>query len=246
MERLYTKDMTRDQPYISSLFTPVGNAYITRAPVKVLVPERFLARDLIFIENGTVKVIAYYACVHNGKYSIQRDPIYQVLTPTKISECLVDDTHRNIMLEWEEGTTYMPERTMIQTEEFMYDVLDEFFIKGNIPWFLNYIDRGSVFDGAKEYAGSNIGENMVIVKLLAAEISKKIGDRSIPFRYSINSLRDAELRPDTTGLNDLVEAFKSTLAKLAGGYSGSDGIRNAINNPYFGNTPIGNVLTDRI
>lgn len=101
-------------------------------------------------------------------------------------------------------------------DSFLYDLFDEFFIKGNIPWFLDYDDVNDLLLETKKYAGSNIGKNPLAFEILTSIIARDPNDKKQFFR----KLDNTKKKPTYVGLNNIYYSYTTTGARLVGGYYG--------------------------
>jgi len=205
-----------------NVFVTKGNMIITTKDIKVVFPERYKAINLVEL-GSVVKIVNIYSVLDDNKnYVTSIAPVYNFLTPTNIQEVMIDDT-LNIMLEFEAGTVFATNNKLVRNESFMFNIFDEFFIKGKIPWFLQYDQISNLFLEAKKYAGSKIGDNPLTMEIIAAIISRNEQNKQQYYRQNMKGI------PVHVGLNNIYYSFDNTSAKLVGAYFGA-GVSSAIVN----------------
>ena len=102
----------------------------------------------------------------------------------------------------------------------MYDIFDEFFVQGNVPWYLNYDDLSNIFIESKKYANSNIGSDPLAFEILSSIVTRSSEDKKVYYRHLITSGNN-KIKPDYVGLNNPYYSFDNTGAKLIGSRFGA-------------------------
>lgn len=241
MDKIDTGSLNRKPELFKSYFKNVGDAVIVTENVKVMFPERYVNLGLAFIGNS-INVVGIYALLDSkGNYSVVMSPIFQDLSPYNVSEVVIDDRIYKV-LYFNAGDVFMETRTLVKNDDFMYDIFSEFFIKGNIPWYLDYEDISDIFKESKKYAGSNIGDNPLTMEIISSVIARFKDDKNIRIRNTIeNNVDKNKANPAYIGLNDIYYAFDNTGARLVGGYYGA-GVTTAIMDPETKPTTISDLL----
>jgi len=228
---------TRNPTRVMSAMKKVDNMYIAVEDVCVMFPERYLDREMAFIDNGEVKLAGIYAIgLDTGDYAVHTAIVMETLTPSDIVNYTHIDGDIYVCLIFEKDTVLMPDNTVPKLDVVSKDIFTEFYSKGNIPWFLNYNDIANLFRDAKSTSGSNMGEDFTTFEILASLLFRDSEDLTMPIRYS-----DGKIDYTTIGLNNIVYGYSSTDAKLVGGYF-SAGITNAMVLPESAPTALGDAL----
>lgn len=231
-------NLKRNPKIISSYFKIVGETTLTTENIKVLVPTRYLDKKLCIITNS-VKVLSVYMVIDNkNNYGIVSAPIMQDITPVNISNVSLDGVPY-IELEFNKGDVFIPNNNLIMSDTFMYDIFDEFYIKGNVPSFLDYMDVRNLMLETKKYANSNIGNNPLIFELFTSIISRDPKNKKVYYRNMKS--RTNKTRPTYVGLSNIYYSYDNTGAKLIGGYFG-EGITTAIVEPETRSSDVSNIL----
>jgi len=241
MLELDINKLKRNDEIIKSYFKVVGDITLTTKDIKIMFPSRYVNRGLASL-GTTVKVLSIYAVIdtENDIYSVCVAPIIQPVLPYNISEITINGDLYTI-LDFKEGDVVIPNNNLVVSDGFMYELYDEFYIKGNIPWFITYDNVSNLLTETNLYAGSNIGSNMLTFEILAATISRDMYDKDKPYRLSINSNKDKDKQPAYVGLNNIIFSYDTTVAKLVGGYFGY-GVTVALVSPEKTTSNISDIL----
>jgi hypothetical protein len=224
---------------IKKLFKTSGNAITVLEELTVMFPERYEAQELAFI-GSTVKTVSIFAVVDSKKnYAVVLAPVYIELSPMNITSIDVDGTV-NKVLEFQKGGIFSGNTNLIINEDFMYNLFDEFFLKGKIPWFLSYEHISNLFMEAKKYAGSKLGGNPLAMEILTAIISRVEGNKEVFFRQVLES-SNSKKKKTHVGLNNIYYSFDNTNSKINGSYYGS-GVSASVINPESKTTKVADVL----
>jgi len=230
MDTLEIEHLTRDDEAIKKCFKIIkGRSIVALEDIKVIFPTRFINRQLAVIDT-VVKVMGIYAIVYEDKYAIYNKLASHTLTPYNVTDSVLDTETADIaykVLHFRKGEVYMPDIEVMKTNTLIYNVFDELFTKGNIPWYMGYHDVANVLSSAKEQTGSGIGDNPINLEVLTALIARSRTDKSIPYRHTVDKQKD---KPAFIGLNSIYYAFDNTGSKLIGGYFGP-GVVTAITTP---------------
>nr|DAX15854.1 MAG TPA: hypothetical protein [Caudoviricetes sp.] len=208
----------------------VGDQTIATDEIRIIFPERFTSKGLCSLDKIT-NLISYYCIADkNDNYAITNDPVFQTFQPDKISminiKDLPDSNKSYIMLKFNKDSTVIVNNQLVQDTSIMFNILDEFYNNGKIPWYMNYEDIANIFLNSKKYAGSNVGNDPVGFELLSSLISKdKTGLR--PYKDILTKREDIFTQKVVyTKLAD-VQSFRDTASKLIGNYF-KDGLASAL------------------
>jgi acid stress-induced BolA-like protein IbaG/YrbA len=220
--------LTRDAPSVLANFKEKDNRLYALKPCSIQIPKRFSDRNLAGISTD-VFIYGIYALIVEDKYAVSNVTAMVQINPTKITTVKVKGTEYH-NFQFDAGTAVISNLDVVKRNLLIYNVLDEFIIKGKIPWYLNYDDLGQLFDRAKNYADSNVGLVPEIFELIVSMISRTHQDRTKYFRTSINSPADINKTPEYVALSSVFYSSTNTLNKLAGNYF-SDGVASALVTP---------------
>jgi len=241
MDKLNISGLKRNPDIIKKCFKKVGKSLVVTKSIRVIFPDRYNNIDLALI-GKTTRVVAIYAILDDeGNYAISNLPIFIELTPSNISDIDIDG-NINKVLHFEAGEMYTPSSALVIDNRFLYDLFNEFYINGRIPWFMDYSDAISIFEKTKKYANSDLGENPITMEILSSIIARPKGNLNIFYRQKIKSIKDIVAnKPEYIGLMNIFYTFDNTVSKLVGSYY-SKGVSSAIVNKETSTTKIEEIL----
>lgn len=229
METLSVNGLKRNPAKIKSLLKVGGNITTALDNLRVIFPERYINRKLAILDQR-VQVLSLYAILDDdGNYAVVNAPIIQTVTPSNITDVTVNGKPYKV-LHFIKNNVMIPNNTLIMRDNFLYDLFDELFIKGNVPWYLDYNDVASIFLESKKYANSNIGKDPLSFEVLTSIITRDPNDKKIYARQTITPANMDKLKFSYIGLNNPYYSFDNTGAKLIGSRFG-DGVNVAIVEP---------------
>ena len=220
--------------------SPAGQV-ITRAYCKIQVPARYMDIGLGQIGTETFVLGCFALMLEDGQYTVCNIASIVELNPFKTLTTMIDEV-LYYEFYFEPGQVVIPTIDVLKRSDIMYNIFDEFMFKGKVPWYLNYEDIGKLFDTAKSHGGSNVGESLETIELIASMITRHVKDRTRPIRQVIQDYK--ELTPNNisyVGLNSIFYSVNSTLNKLAGAYF-TDGITSALVTPTDNMSTIESIL----
>lgn len=241
MDKLTISGFVRNPDVIKSYFKITKGVTVTNKNIRIIFPERYINRGLAII-GTTIKLVSIYAIVDDeGNYAISRAPIYQEVTPFNISDIMIGD-HVYKELYFRAGDIVINNNTLVKMDNFMYDLFDEFYIKGNIPWYLDYNDVSDLLLETKKYADSNIGKNPLTMEILASLVARDKTNKKTYYRMILKSKKDIKNNPPVyIGLNNIYYSFNNTGARIVGGYFGH-GVTTAIVDQEQKTSSVSNIL----
>lgn len=199
-------------------------------PVKIYSPVRYAERNLAYV-GAEVYILGIFGITVEDQYlgvSLLNTMVH--IEPTTINRVQVDgdDYHEFV---FEEGASVFTSNVLVRLDTLVYDIYDEFIAKGYVPWYMNYVDLGRIFDTAKEFADANIGENPEITQLIASIIARDPKDRTRYYRTIIKDGKQLqEVMPLFVPLKSVQYSATNTTTKLGGAYF-QQGVISALNNP---------------
>ncbi len=239
MDSLKASGYKHNPDVIKRCFKTTGDVITVTEDIKVIFPERYVAQELAYI-GSTVRVVSILAIVDSkNNYGVMIAPVYIELSPMNITSVTIDNGV-NKVLEFEKGGIFTGNRNLVRNEGFMYNLFDEFFLKGKIPWFLGYDHISDLLIESKKYAGSNIGKNPIAMEILTAIISRDVNDKKVFFRQILESNKSKKQKTHI-GLNNIYYSFDNTASKLVGGYYGA-GVTSAVINKEKETTVVADML----
>lgn len=235
MDDLNPDRLKRNPEAIKKCFKVVGDTTIVTKNIKVIYPDRYNTIGLAIL-GSTVRLISIYAILdEDGNYAIANNPIFVELTPSNVSEVSVGNSI-NKVLHFEESSTFTENNSLVIDDRFLYDIFNDFYINGNIPWFMNYEDVISVLANTSKFAGSSLGDNPLSMEIISAVLARDAKDKTKFYRQT-----EMTKDPIFVGLMNIYFTFDNTVGKIAGSYM-SQGITSAIVNKEKETTKIERIL----
>jgi len=241
MDILDPKKLKRDANKIKQAMTTIGDTIVVNKNLRVIYPESYESKKLAILGNP-VRIVNIYAVLDDdGNYAVSNLPIFMELTPSNIKFIEVNGVV-NKVLEFPEGTNFTNNNKMVVNNKFLFDLFNEFYINGKIPWFMEYDDIIDIFKQTDKYANSNLGDNPIVTEILASIVAKNPNDKSKLYRELLKDKKVLkEVHPEYVGLLNLFYTFDNTVSKLTGSYY-SKGVISAIVNKEKDTTKIEEIL----
>lgn len=222
--------LIRDPDVLRKAVKEVNNALYAVKPIKIYLPVRFSERGLASIGMETYIVGIFAIVADDTHYAVSMANAMMKIEPTSTANVVIDDTDY-FEFYFEPGSVIVPSLDLVKRDTLTYQIYDEIISKGNVPWYLGYLDLGGLFDSAVYHAGANVGRNREVSELIASLISRDEKDRRIYYRQSVKSLEEVTKRPPVyVGMRSVIYAATNTLNKIAGSYM-QDGLISALVSP---------------
>ena len=235
MDSLNVAGLKRNPDAIKKAFKTIGDALVVTKNLRVIYPDRYNNIGLSIL-GTTVRVISIFAIIDDdGNYAVSNVPIFIELTPSNVDEISVGNDI-NKVLYFDEGSVYTENTNLVMDDRFLYDLFNEFYISGNIPWFMDYDDVINIFSETRKYADSSLGDNPITMEILAAVLARSKKDKTTFYRQT-----DLKDKADFVGLMNIYFTFDNTVSKLVGSYY-SQGVSSAIINKEKEPTKIEEIL----
>jgi len=176
--------------------------------------------------GSIVNVLAVFAVIDaKGNYGVVSAPVFMGISPDNVRDILIEgDIYKAI--EMREGSVVVPNRNLLKQESFMYDLFDEFFLQGRVPWYVTYDALADMFMEASKYAGSKIGKDPLAMEIVTAIVSRSPDNKLISYREYLSKGK-GKGSPEYVGISNIYYSYNNTLAKVMGGYM-QQGVTTAI------------------
>lgn len=229
MESLQSSRFKRRPEAIKSAVKVTGNITTANEPLRIMFASRYINRKLAILDHN-IQLLALYALINDkDEYALVTAPIIQTVTPYTISDIVVDDTLYKVFY-FNKGGVIIPNNKLIIRDNFMYDIFDEFFVSGNVPWYLDYEDISNIFIESKKYANSNIGSDPLAFEILSSIVARSQADKKVYYRQLVATGNKGKAKLSYVGLNNPYYSFDNTGAKLIGSRF-NDGLNVALVEP---------------
>jgi hypothetical protein len=215
---------------LSQLVENKTGQILTKVPCKIQVPVRFSERGLGQVGIETFTYGLFPIIMETGDYAIMNVCALVELDPYKVLTTNIDEVDYHEFY-FDANQVVIKAGDLVRRDDIIYNVFDELVFKGKIPWYVEYEDLGRLFDTAKDYANSNVGQNLEVIEFIASMIARSKDDRSKYIRELTNTKSDCNLdKIDYVPLASVFYSVKSTVNKIAGSYF-NDGVVSALVNP---------------
>lgn len=213
--------LKRNPKAFQSTFKLKDNSTLTTEKVSVLFPERYIKRELASIDVSFVKVLGIYAIVNDRKeYTVINTPIYHELLPQS-TEIIDINGDNYIMCGFDKDSVFLSSNDLVILDSFVYELFAEFFLQGNVPWYLDYTDLVNIFRQSKQFTNTSLGDDIVTWETLTSLVTRYSSDKTKYHRQTVD-------KPYSfVGLNDIRYGYDNTGARIIGGYM-KEGIVTAI------------------
>lgn len=222
-------DLVRDSAKVHAALTQSkSGVLVATKPLKIYVPARYQERELMVIANE-IRTVAIFAIVVDDKYyGVSTVNARIQLTPSWTNIVKVDD-EEYYEFGFDKGAQVTPNINLVKDDLFVYKIYDEIIAKGNVPWFLSYLDLGKLFTTAKSHGGINLAANNIPLEMIAAAISRQDKDRTKFYRHALGEGKK-DIKPAFIPFRSVMYGATNTTAKLMGAYF-DEGLTSALVNP---------------
>lgn len=210
--------LKRDPERLRRAITVKGKDVIAKEHLRIMIPEYYSKRGLarLGVENY---ILAIYAILtDDGYYAVSNEPTMVHIDPSSTTRTTVDEMEY-LVFEFEPGSKILVTSTVVKEETIIYAIFNDILGKGNVPWFMNDYNTGYILDGAKEYAGSSLGENRKAVQVLVSLLARDPNNPLQNYRHSVSSFKDVDANPPFySSIRNVQLMASNTFTKLAGSY----------------------------
>lgn len=223
-------NLNRDASKVHADLVLQGNQYITKSGCKVIIPKRYVEKQLANFVGSTFTLAIFAIVVGEHTYAVSIVDSILRLSPTTVAERTYGDT-KYLEFTFEPGAVVIPNTAMVCDNKLPYQIYNEFIAKGRIPWYMSYVDIGRIFDTSKEYANLNLHTNHAIFEMLAAVMGRDPNQRNRYLRQTINSRIEMDtMNPAFVAFRNIQAQATNTTTKLMGSYF-RDALASALVNP---------------
>lgn len=190
---------------------------ICKKPMKVVFPQRYVDRSMAFLGSDTA-FTGIVATLCEDRYSVTK--VCAMLPTEPDATRTVNWMGKEyVELSYEAGSAYLKNRDPVKHDQLVYRIYDEFFNKGNVPWYLNYDDMAHIFDTAKKHGGTSIADDKAVTQFIVSLIARQKQELTLYFRTAIETRADLEtIKPAFIAMINAAYAPTNTLNRIAGSY----------------------------
>ena len=209
--------------------TPDGRIVVKKA-CNLYTPARYVEKGLAYVGNETYVVGIWGLVLESGEYSVNLTNAMMGIDPSWSNVVTINNVDY-IEFHFEPGQTLVTNVQLVKNDILVYTIYNEIIAKGNVPWFMSYIDLGKLFDSALYHGGLNLRASPAVLQMIAAVISRDVTDRTKYFRQTVKSVESAQRdAPAFIPFRNIAYGATNTAAKLIGAYF-EEGTISAITNP---------------
>lgn len=226
MEHISLNKLKYNPEAIKSCFRISNNTTIVTKDIQIVFLESFLNKELAEI-GDVVSLIGIYGIIdEDNNYATCIAPVFQKIYCTKIEDASCDDGKLYKILYIDKDATMLESNDLVVSDNQVYFIYDQFFVKGVIPFYISYNQLPSLLSDADIFCGTGLGNDRHVFEILSSIVARG-KDKNVYYR---NSPELGKVKPNYTSLSNIYYSLKSSSSKIIGGYYGS-GISAAILNP---------------
>lgn len=204
---------------------------VTKTGCKILLPGRYV--ECGFTEIGeAIRTMAFFPFIlDDAVYAVSAAIAEMWLTPSSYRIVKIDD-EEHYELTFDKGAVVCPNVNLVKDDINVYRVIDEFYFKGNVPWFMGLKDVAKAFTSAMYHAGMYLAPTNMPPELLVAFMARNRHDRVQFHRHTKDPAGKGDNSDDIEwiGLRNVILGAQGTIAKITGSYI-DQGITSALVNP---------------
>lgn len=209
--------LIRDRSLIGKVFKIVDDKMIALQDLSIQVPFRFLAANLLVIEDR-ILVAGVYAIICGDRYVVSNFPAMQEITPSSITAQIVNGEDYYVF-SFNKGDIISPRVDLVVGDDTSYNVFNEFLGKAKIPWYFNYEDLGKCLSHAHYFGGINLAPNNVAFEIIVATIARNSKNRKQYYREIADSIERIKTDPpEIVAFRAIIENTTNTMGKITGSY----------------------------
>jgi hypothetical protein len=153
-------------------------------------------------------------------------PIMLKISPSAIDTITIDDVEYT-RLTIDKDRPLIENNTLVINSNIYLVLFKEYFIKGKIPFYVEYDDIVSIFTNMKDWAGASSKMGTIPFELLTSIITRDAKDIKNYIRQVAKG--DTLGKYEYVSLSDVKRGFNNTVSKITGAYL-KDGINSALVN----------------
>jgi len=222
-----SKDFKENKKLLKSKLKDEKDVVKVLDTVYALIPKRYSDSDLMTI-GQVIKTVAVFLLI-DGKnnYTLINLPLKVDLEPSIIEDVTIDSVEF-VRATFFKGDLLLKSRKVLKDSGFIFDMVDDFNIKGKIPLFMTPTCIVETFLKSSKYLGSNIADNPMGVEIMVAINSRLKTDIMYPVRHKNVDIRKLKFTDMTyVGLGNVTHGLGTNIAKFTGRYY-NDGLTSIL------------------
>lgn len=215
---------------VRSKYKVVGDKCVALAPLEVIFPERWIAKDLAEL-GEVVHLIGYFAVVDDkGNYGKMMIPSIIRTKPDRINKVNING-EGYMVLGYDKGSDLIVNMNVVKDDNLVYYIYSELLEKARIPYYFTYLDTSKFFNETVKYNGFSLGYDPAALEYLIAFMHRDPDDIGRSYRLRDNAKKNlSTVAPSVIGLNDVTTGSNNFITKVTKSYT-TAGITSALNNP---------------
>lgn len=219
----------RDPQAVSKNFAKnAAKQVICKNACRIQVPKFFFEHGLGEIGLDT-RIFGFFPVIlETGQFALVNTMAMFQIAPTRTSIITVDDVEYYEFFFAKDSVIFRT-TALLAESKIAFEVLQNFFFMGRVPWYVGYDDHGKLFDTAPKFASFGAVKSPVTIEFLTAMVARKAGANNNEFlRNQIKTIADGEVgNVDWVPMSSVMVSVRSPLNKIAGAHA-QDGIISAI------------------
>jgi len=229
MLKLQYSDFKKNTNKLYKLLKDGSESITVDETLYVYYPKRFEEIGLSIITT-TVKVLGVFILANEkNEYLYVNIPLILELEPSLIEDVMIEDVLYT-RLTLSKGNKLIVSKKVIKDGGFIFTLIDEFCLKGKIPFYVEYDKLAELFLSSGKFNGSKIGNNPAGISTIVSIITRDKKDLKKFIRSTNKDLKKLS-RDDIefVGLSDVEYGIPTNIGKLTGPYL-NDGITSVLVN----------------
>src|ERR1700752_229123 len=203
---------------------------LTRVSCRIQVPVRWMNVGLGSM-GESIAIYGFFPIMfEDDLYAVMNVCALITISPSRTSMATIEE-EAYYEFHFDPGTVMIRTLNLILQDTLTFNVLDEFIMKGKVPWWGTVDDLCSIFNTAKKHAGSAIAKIPQTIEFLVGITARTIEERTKVLRQTATSWEDYQLdRIEFIALNSVHFSVNNTVSRLSGSYF-HQGVISALVNP---------------
>jgi hypothetical protein len=202
--------LSRDSKAIESKLYIKDDKVYTKEKTIIEFPKWYEDKEFLDIQNVSF-LYGIFAILIGDKYSVSLIPTLISTTPLMTKE-VERDEEVYIQYIYGKDTPIINNTEVVKRELLSAILFDNFFIKGKVPWFIEYEDLIKIMDNLVYYAKSNLGNYNIANELVISFIARNKNNKNLFYRQKL------EGDPEYINMISPFFSTRSTVAKLSSNY----------------------------
>lgn len=108
-------------------------------------------------------------------------PVFQKLLVSRIDDSTCDDGKLYKILYIDKDSVLMESNDLVVGDNQIYFIYDQFFVKGNIPFYINYNQLPTLLSDADIFCGTGLGNDRHVFEILSSIVARG-KDKNVYYR----------------------------------------------------------------